>query len=138
MIQQEEAMLSKMHNREEGFTLIELMIVIAIIGILAAIAIPQFSAYRARSHNASANADLRNAITTQEAYYVDFQSYADAVADLTDDNYGLVLSSGVDLSVMTGDTTSYTMQAFNANAGDRAVTYSVDSTNTTGIVATQP
>ncbi|MBW1689998.1 MAG: prepilin-type N-terminal cleavage/methylation domain-containing protein, partial [Deltaproteobacteria bacterium] len=42
-----------MKNRK-GFTLIELMIVIAIIGILAAIAIPQFSAYRKRSYNSAA------------------------------------------------------------------------------------
>jgi type IV pilus assembly protein PilA len=58
-----------------GFTLIELMIVIAIIGILAAIAIPQYSLYRTRSFNAAAQADLRNAATAQEAYFMDHGTY---------------------------------------------------------------
>ena len=67
--------LNKMKD-QKGFTLIELMIVIAIIGILAAIAIPQFSAYRKRSYNSAAQSDLRNATTAQEAYFVDEQTYA--------------------------------------------------------------
>jgi len=60
---------------QKGFTLIELMIVIAIIGILAAIAIPQFSAYRVRAFNAAALSDLRNFKTTMEADYADNQAY---------------------------------------------------------------
>jgi type IV pilus assembly protein PilA len=69
----------KMKNNK-GFTLIELLIVVAIIAILAAIAIPQFSAYRIKGYDAAALADLRNARTAQEAFFSDWQVYASSAA----------------------------------------------------------
>ena len=58
-----------------GFTLIELLIVVAIIGILAAVAIPQFSSYRSKAFNSSAQSDLRNFKTVMESAYVDLKYY---------------------------------------------------------------
>jgi type IV pilus assembly protein PilA len=65
---------------KKGFTLIELLVVVAIIGILASIAIPQFSKYRTKAYNAAAQSDLRNAQTTYEGYFADYQRYPNAVA----------------------------------------------------------
>ena len=103
-------------RNEKGFTLIELMIVIAIIGILAAIAIPQFSAYRQRSYNSGAQADLRNAATAQEAYFVDYSSYSGTVSDLEGSSYGLYTTENVTIAIpSTSSADGYTMSSYHSS-----------------------
>ncbi len=104
---------------EKGFTLIELMIVIAIIGILAAIAIPQFNAYRNRAFNSAALADLRNAMGAQEVYYVNHLVYANSANNLIG-TYGLTSSQNVSLT-LNGSLAGYTLTSYHSS-GDRTYT----------------
>src|SRR5919197_4530199 len=62
--------------REDGFTLIELMVVVLIIAILIAIAIPTFLGARSRAQDKQAQSNLRNALVTEDEYYTDNQAYS--------------------------------------------------------------
>jgi len=69
--------MQRLHNRRAGFTLVELMISVAIIGILAAIAIPAFSTYQLRAKRSEAYANLSAIARSEEGYFVTNGTYVD-------------------------------------------------------------
>ena len=87
------------HERstESGFTLVELLVVILIIAVLAALAIPAFLAQRQRGWEAQVTSSLKNAATTQDSFLTVAGSYTTSVADLQSE--GLRPGSGIALSV---------------------------------------
>ncbi len=113
--------LNRKNNK--GFTLVELLIVIAIIAILAAIAIPQFSKYKQRAYVAAMKNDAHNIISSEEAYFAAYDQYATGsnavyngtkhAVDLTDSNGNIVqevpLSKNVVVLKTTGSSTDDTL-----------------------------
>jgi prepilin-type N-terminal cleavage/methylation domain-containing protein len=89
-------------RNNKGFTLIELLIVVVIIGILAAIAIPKFSATREKAYRSTMQADLRNLATQQELYYSDYYTYSTDAAAL-----GFVESRAVHVTIGNGTATGW-------------------------------
>jgi prepilin-type N-terminal cleavage/methylation domain-containing protein len=100
-----------MLNRK-GFTLIELLIVVVIIGILAAIAIPKFAATKDKAKLASVKTDLRNIMTSEEAYFSDFATYGDFAALQAKTNASL--SSG-NAAAITTNASGYTATVSNSS-----------------------
>ena len=96
----------------KGFTLIELLIVVVIIGILAAIAIPKFSATREKAYFAAMKSDLKNLASQQEIYYSDSYAYTTSTAALAFTN-----SEGVHVTMSTVSTSGWAAAATHSALG---------------------
>ena len=111
-----------------GFSLIELLLVIAIIAILAAVAVPQSFAYKVRSVDAAMHADLKNAAIAMESYYATYHSYPASIAVLT--SSGFASSPGVGLTITILTATSYDITA--AASGGTQASFTLSSV--TGVI----
>ncbi len=95
--------------RQNGFSLIELLVVISIIGILASIAVSSYANNKKNALDSRAAADLRNAATAEDAYFADHQSYKSCASAATCETTltGFKVSNGV-LLALTATTSGFT------------------------------
>jgi len=100
-----------MQTQKQGFTLIEVLIVVVIIGILASIAIPKFTAVREKAFVSAVKADLRNLANLQDVYYNDYYTYTTSTAAV-----GYQPSEGVVVTI--GEATNTGWSATASHAGN--------------------
>jgi type IV pilus assembly protein PilA len=137
-------MLKKLNKKrnQKGFTLVELLIVIAIIGILAAIAIPQFSTYRAKAFVAATKSDAKNAYTALQAYVSEYPSATPPSVTAAGGTTGATLGAPYGAARVSKDVT---IAIAGTSAGQATITashggltgnfvYNADGTYTDGLV----
>jgi prepilin-type N-terminal cleavage/methylation domain-containing protein len=118
----------KMAPSDEGFTLLELIVVVAVLGILAAIAIQQFWLYRSRVIDATMRSDLKNAALAMESYYGEFLAYPGSLSAIQ--LVGYRKTSGVTLTINVTSPSTFTLTA--ARPSGTKPSFTFDST--TGLI----
>ena len=111
----------------KGFTLIELLIVVVIIGILAAIAIPRFSATRERAYVSAMKSDLRNLANQQELYFGQHFIYSADEEELDWNLSARVVNEGITADAV-GWSATVSHPGMSADPGDKCYIYFGDAT----------
>jgi len=119
---------TKAASSEKGFTLLELIVITAVMGILAAIAIQQFQVHRARAIDASMRSDLKNAALAMESYYGEFLSYPSTETAIL--MVGYRKTGGVALSITVTSPSTFTLMATRPHGSQPSFTFD----STTGLI----
>jgi type IV pilus assembly protein PilE len=129
-------------RRQAGLTLIELMIVIVVIGILAAVAIPSYREYILRSHRNAAQAFLQDVASRQAQYLLDARAYATSISalGLTTPNDLATRYTFSPTATNTASGVAFTVQAIpiGPQAGERCGTLSIDSAGAKAATGSSP
>ncbi len=132
-------MLKKLMRKEGGFTLLELLIVIVIIGILALLIIPNITSAPKKARDTQRKTDLRAIQKGMEEYFVSNNIYPNLISDLTGGNPPILKTAPTDpkntgVYVYTytpaGTNTTYTLKACLENGGDNGTGVSADASCT--------
>jgi type IV pilus assembly protein PilE len=129
-------LIARAQPTSRGFTIAELLIAVAIVGILAAVAVPQYSSYVARSRILDAFAKLSDYRTRMEQYFLDRRTYVDDAG-----NCGIAPAARVGAAdafavVCTATARSYVYTATGVgNKGMAPFVYTIDETGTRGTVS---
>ena len=106
----------------KGFSLLELLVVVAIIGLLTAIAIPEFLSYRARSVDSQMKSDLKNAAVAMDSYFAEKKVYPTSVAAIV--AVGFTQTEGVALTIAVPTPSSFTITASKPSGTQPSFTFS--------------
>jgi type IV pilus assembly protein PilA len=118
--------MKKMLKNEKGFTLIELMIVVAIIGILAAIAIPNFMSYQCKAKQSEAKSALGQIRVMQEAYRAEHDTYG---SNLTSIGFSMPGDAKYSYSISgTPSSSAFTAQATTSDLNGETDTWTLSNT----------